>query len=157
MGLLLFTLFFSDIPSTVNNFCSLFADDTNIHAAALYDKHNSCMTSLQEDLDRLQNWTEDMQLRFHPAKCRTKHLGKHNPNTKYTLPIDDGTLHEIGQTAEEKDSRNFISANLTTLPGSKIYGGSHTYHCQHTLAPSLGPTQILNRTLNHFSFTTTDE
>ena len=102
LGPLLFTLFVSDIPSMVNNFCSLFADDTKIHSA-LYDAHNSCTTSLQGDLDRLQNWTVDMQMRFHPAKCRTMHLGKHNPNTKYTLPMDDGTLHEIAQTAEEKD------------------------------------------------------
>ena len=102
LGPLLFTLFVSDhIPSTVNNFCSLFADDTKIHS--LYDAHNSCTTSLQEDLDRLQNWTVDMQMQFHPAKCITMHLGKHNPNTKYTLAIDDGTLHEIAQTAEAKD------------------------------------------------------
>ena len=77
LGPLLFTLFVSDFPSMVNNFCSLFvADDTKTHAA-LYDAHNSCTTSLQEDLDRLQNWTVDMQMRFHPAKCRTMHLGKH--------------------------------------------------------------------------------
>ena len=44
-----------------------------------------------------------MQMRFHPAKCRTMHLGKHNLDTKYTLPTDDGTLHNIAQTAEEKD------------------------------------------------------
>ena len=44
-----------------------------------------------------------MQMQFHPTKCRTMHLGKHNPNTKYTLPKDDRTLHEIAQTAEEKD------------------------------------------------------
>ena len=43
LGPLLFTLFVSDIPSTVNNFCSLFADDTKIHSA-LYDAHNSCTT-----------------------------------------------------------------------------------------------------------------
>ena len=102
LGPLLFTLFVSDIPSTVNNFFSLFADDTKIHAA-LYDAHSSCTTSLQKDFDRLQNWIVDMQMRFHPAKCRTMHLGKHNLNTKYTLPMDDGTLHEITQTAEEKD------------------------------------------------------
>ena len=46
LGPLLFTLFVSDIPSTVNNLCSLFADDTKIHAA-LYDKHSSCTTSLE--------------------------------------------------------------------------------------------------------------
>ena len=33
LGPFLFTLFFSGIPSTVNNFCLLFADDTKIHAA----------------------------------------------------------------------------------------------------------------------------
>ena len=93
LGPLLFTLFVSNIPSTVNNFCLLFADITKMHAV-LYDTHISC-TSLQEDLDRLQNWTVDMQMRFLPANYRTMHLGKHNPNIKYTLPIDDGTLHEI--------------------------------------------------------------
>ena len=54
-------------------------------------------------------------------------------------------------------SRNFISANLTTLPGSESYGGSHAYHCQHTLAPIFWPTRIPTRTLNHVCFTTTDE
>ena len=97
----------------VNNFCSLFADDTKIHSA-LYDAHNSCTTSLQEDLDRLQNWTVDMQMGFHPAKCRTMHLGKHNPN--YTLPIDDRTLHEIAQTAEEKDLGVTIDDKLIFSP-----------------------------------------
>ena len=73
-------------------FCSLFADGTKIHAA-LYDKHSSCTTNLQEDLVMLQNRTVDMQIRLYPAKCRTMHLGKHNPKTKYTLPTVDGTLH----------------------------------------------------------------
>ena len=66
--------------------------------------------------DRLQNWTVDMQMRFHPAKCSTMHLGKHNPNTKYTLPIDDGTLHEIAQTAEEKDLGVTIDDTLIFPP-----------------------------------------
>ena len=53
-----------------------------------------------------------MQMRFHTAKCRTMHLGKHNPNTKYTLSIDDGTLHEITHTAEEKDLEVTIDDKL---------------------------------------------
>ena len=115
LGLLLFALVVSDISSTVNNFCSLFADGTKIHAA-LYDAHNSCTTNLQEDLDRLQNWRVDIQMRFHPAKRRTMHLGKHNPNIKYTLPIDDGTLHKIAQTAEEKDLAVTIDDKLVFSP-----------------------------------------
>ena len=47
----------------------------------------------------------DMQMWLHPAKCRTMHLGKHNPNIKYILPTDDGTLQEIAQTPEEIDLR----------------------------------------------------
>ena len=77
LGPLLFTLFVSDI---LENICSLFADDTKIHAA-FYDEHSSCTTSLQEDPCRLQNCTVDKEMQLHPAKCRTMHLGKHNPNT----------------------------------------------------------------------------
>ena len=47
------------------------------------------------------------------AKCRTIYLGKHNPNTKYTLPTDDGTIHEIAQTAEEKDLGVTMNNKLT--------------------------------------------
>ena len=57
---------------------------------------------------------------FHPAKCRTMHLGKHNPNTKYTLPMDDGTLHEIAQTAEEKDLGVTIDDKLIFSPTHSI-------------------------------------
>ena len=104
LGPLLFTLFVSDIPSMVNNFFSLFADDTKIQAA-LYDEHSSCTTSLQEDLDRLQNCTVDMQMRFYPAKCRTMYLGKYNLYTKYIL-------HESVKTAEEKDLGVIIDDKL---------------------------------------------
>ena len=103
----------------VNNFCSPFADDTKIHSA-LYDAHNSCTTSLQEDLDRLQNWTVDMQMRFHPAKCRTMHLGKHNPNTKYTLPIDDGTLHENCPNSRRERLRSHYRRQADIFPTHSI-------------------------------------
>ena len=112
LGPLLYTLFVSDIPSTIKNLSSLFADDTNIHAA-LYDEHSPYTTSLQEDLGRLQNRTVDMQMRLHPAKCRTMYLGKHNTNTNYTLPTDDGTLHEIAQTTEVKDIGVTMDNTLT--------------------------------------------
>ena len=52
------------------------------------------------DLARFQKWTVDMQMRLHPAKCRTMHFGKHNPNTKYIM-LQMMALHEIAQTAEE--------------------------------------------------------
>ena len=110
----------SAISNNLHDFYSLFADDTKIHSA-LYDVHNSCTTSLQEDLDRLQNWTVDMQMRFHPAKCRTMHLGKHNPNTEYALPIDDGTLHEIAKTAEDKDLGVTIDDKLIFSPDTFKY------------------------------------
>ena len=63
LGPLLFILFVNDTPSSVNNFGSLFANDTKIHAA-LYDYHISYTTSLQEDLTMLQNWTVEYKCDF---------------------------------------------------------------------------------------------
>ena len=78
-----------------SKFCTISMDPSDQWCA-----QRVCIGSV---IDRLQNWTVDMQMRFHSEKCRTMNLGKHNPNTKYTLSTDDGTLHEISQTAEEKD------------------------------------------------------
>ena len=55
-----------------------------IQNISIYHKYRfySLCHSLQEDFDRLQNWTVDMQMRVHPAKCRTMHLGETQPEYK---------------------------------------------------------------------------
>ena len=98
------TLFVSDIPSTVNNFRSLFADDTKIHAA-LFEEHSSYTTSLQEDLDsRHANAV---------SSCKMQNHAFRETHPEYKIyPTDDGTLYEIAQTAEEKDFGVTIDGKL---------------------------------------------
>ena len=88
LGPLLFTLLVSDIQSTVNNLSSLFADDTNIHMPL-------CMTNIAHARPVYKKTLSG----YRTGQC----TWKNNPNTKPILPTDYGTLHEISQTAEEKD------------------------------------------------------
>ena len=74
MGPVLFTIFINDLPDEVNSFCKIFADDTKI-----YDKSTN-HNRLQEDLNRLQNWSDKWNLYFKVEKCKVLHVGKNNPN-----------------------------------------------------------------------------
>ena len=73
LGPLLFLIFVSEIPDLVKSHASLFADDTKLYA----DCHKA---ELQSDLDKLVQWTDQMQMSFNASKCKVMHLGKNNPN-----------------------------------------------------------------------------
>ena len=62
-----------------------------------------------------------MQMWFHSEKCRAMHSGKYNPNTKYTLPTDDGTLHKLAKTAEEKDLGSHYERQADIFKTYSIY------------------------------------
>ncbi|CAH1269255.1 Hypp4131 [Branchiostoma lanceolatum] len=113
LGPLLFTIFVSDIPETIQNFVSLFADDTKIYAAAQNCELNAHTTCLQADLNSLHEWSTKMQMQFHPDKCKVMHLGKANPRHKYTMNKVDGTKHTLESIEEEKDLGVTIDKNLT--------------------------------------------
>ena len=53
---------------------------------------------LQKDLASLQKWTEEWQMQFNVEKCKVMHIGKHNPEFRYTLL--DKQLETVN---EEKD------------------------------------------------------
>ncbi|KAI8500176.1 hypothetical protein Bbelb_217420 [Branchiostoma belcheri] len=113
LGPLLFMIFVSDIPAELKNFVSLFADDTKVYAAAQECEENSHSECLQADLGKLQEWSERMQMRFHPDKCKVLHLGKKNPRHEYTMSKADGTLHRIECIEEEKDLGVLIDSKLS--------------------------------------------
>ncbi|KAI8504383.1 hypothetical protein Bbelb_175010 [Branchiostoma belcheri] len=140
LGPLLFSMFVSDIPDELHNFVSLFADDTKIYAIAhgcesqarthatqeeelhtsqtithaTQEIHTSNLhsTCLQADLNTLQRWSSRMQMKFHPDKCKVMHLGRRNPTHEYTMTKEDGTLHTLKVTHEEKDLGVTIDSDL---------------------------------------------
>ena len=63
--------------------------------------------NLQVDLNRLGSWSDKWQLRFHPDKCKTLHLGYKNEKRQYYLKGK-----EIKKVTEEKDLCLIITEDL---------------------------------------------
>ena len=100
MGPILFSLFVNDIPDRIKSFLTMFADDTKIHLPL---KTDDAATQLQEDLNKLQEWAKEMQMAFHPNKCKVMHLGKNNPGMNYMMQHEDGSGHMLEETTVERD------------------------------------------------------
>ena len=79
---LLFVIFINDLPETVNSDAYLFADDTKIFKII---KSSDDSTILQEDLTKLEEWSDTWLLRFHSDKCKNMHIGKKNDDNSYSL------------------------------------------------------------------------
>ena len=102
---LLFVIFINDIPETVNSDAYLFADDTKIFKMI---KSSDDSTILQEDLTKLEEWSDTWLLRFHPDNCKNMHIGKKNDDNSYSL-------HRklLEKVIEEKDIGVVIDSDLT--------------------------------------------
>jgi len=100
LGPLLFLIFVQDLPDWIKNSIMMFADDTKIWRAIAKQEDAE---SLQQDLRRLGEWSEQWLLKFNPAKCKVMHIGHELP-TKYIMKDGDGDKTiELESTVEEKD------------------------------------------------------
>jgi hypothetical protein len=81
-GPLLFVLYINDLPEVCACPVRLFADHTKI-----YTRSDSAdgTTRLQDDLDSLQQWSDDWLLRFHPEKCHVLKLGNKKSEAHYCM------------------------------------------------------------------------
>ena len=61
---ILFTIFINDLPDFVQRCCKVFADDTKIYDST----DNACR--IQEDIIRLQKWSDLWNLYFNVTKCK---------------------------------------------------------------------------------------
>ena len=64
LGPLLFLIFINDLPDNLVCNPKLFADDVSLNAV-MYDK-DSCTKNLEEDLDRLHEWSVKWKMIFNP-------------------------------------------------------------------------------------------
>ena len=73
LGPLLFVIYINDLPSVVTNSDPyLFADDTKLFKGIF---NASDCAHLQQDLDRMCEWTNTSLLKFHPDKCKQMRIG----------------------------------------------------------------------------------
>ena len=73
----------------------IFADDTKI-LRALHEPEE--YSYLQDDLDRLVEWSQIWQIHFNDSKYKILHMGNSNPSHSYTM-----SNIPLTRTAEEKD------------------------------------------------------
>ena len=99
LGPVLFLIYVANISEHINNFTSLFADDTKLFSFVL--EENSA-TSLQQDIDTLTHWAERMQMSFNLSKCHVMHLGSKNPQH----------LYHMYKTSHQTKKKNSISYKL---------------------------------------------
>ena len=109
LGPILFTVFINDLPDMIQTTCKIFADDTKI-----YDKATNS-TKIQQDINKLQVWSDEWNLYFNVAKCKVMHIGKNNAHFEYTMIMNE-ERQKINVCDEEKDLGVTFDKNLSFDP-----------------------------------------
>ena len=109
LGPLLFTIFINDLPRNIKSTAKLYADDFKLIGVI---KDQSDTISLQNDINRLQEWASTWQMPFNYDKCKVMHFGKKNVNNIYEMRDKLGTTHIIEKTESERDLGMIITNNL---------------------------------------------
>ena len=104
LGPILFVIFINDMPDTIDSMCQLFADDAKTFRSIRSVNDNGV---LQNDLDKLSEWSERWQLPFNTGKCKSLHIGKKNKHRIYEM-----NGQQLDQVKEEKDSGVLIDDEL---------------------------------------------
>ena len=104
LGPVLFIIYINDLPEEISSNIKIFADDTKIFKAL---EIQSDKDQLQNDLDKLIEWSNKWQLPFNVTKCKVMHYGNNNPNNQYIM--NNISLEE---TPTEKDLGVTFDQNL---------------------------------------------
>ena len=88
MSPILFVIYINDLPNEVKNYIYLFADATKIYNNIGSDLDCS---SLQEDMNSLQSWSDTWLRLYHPDICKILRLGNRSDNP-YQYSLDGNVL-----------------------------------------------------------------
>jgi hypothetical protein len=97
LGPLLFIIFINDMPETVKSKIKLFADDAKLYN--IIRTTEDCQ-QVQEDLTRMQNWSNTWQMKFHPQKCTVLCLEREPLHFQYSLNNIDLKVVEADKASQ---------------------------------------------------------
>lgn len=138
LGPILFTIFINDMPGQTVCPIKLFADDAKIYQRV--ESVEDCQ-QIQQDLNKLQEWANKWQLKFHPKKCTILRVGTGHPEYKYYM-MDGDTQVELSMTDCEKDLGVYVDDEL-----------KFEYHIETVVKKANQMTGLLWRTFEYMDAT----
>jgi hypothetical protein len=107
LGPILFVIYINDLPDTVESDSYLFADDTKIFRIS---KGKDDKETLQDDLTKLEEWSDKRLFKFHPEKCKHMKISKSKNEETNTYKL---LGQDIETVTQEKDIGFIIDSELT--------------------------------------------
>ena len=104
LGPVLFLIYINDLLDGIQSGGKLFADDSKLFRRIQGAQDREI---LQQDLLRLQAWSQNWLLQFNESKCKVMHFGTNNPGYEYYM--NNVTLDV---TTEEKDLGVFVTPDM---------------------------------------------
>ena len=139
IGPLLFLIYINDLPDVVNNFCKLFADDSQLVARI---RNIQDFNSVQSDLDSLAIWSNLWCMDFNINKCSTLKFGSNKTYLQNNFTMAD----KYGNRLSIIDSR--VERNLGVMFDDKLKWSNHIQHIALKANTTLG---ILRKTFKKWN------
>ena len=103
-GPVLFIIYINDLPRDILALLFLFADDTKLLKKLISTtSHNE----LQDDINRLIEWSKKWELKFNTSKCKVMHFGNDISNSYTMLDFNDLKRKKLEFITKEKRLRSY--------------------------------------------------
>ncbi len=111
LGPILFLIYVNDLPEGIDSFLSMFADDAKIMRRIKMDEDGP---RLQDDLDKLEEWSRKWLLKFNSGQCKVMKLGdgSRRLNTRY---------HLGGEIMQESNREKNLGVDITQNLSSEAH------------------------------------
>ena len=120
LGPIMFLLYVNDMPIGINSYMNMFADDAKIMRKV---KTLEDCNKLQEDLDKIYDWSVKWQMEFNINKCHVMKMGKSKYRPCKTYKMGEKIIKEV---TEEKDLGVIIQNDLSPEKHvNKIFGKTY--------------------------------
>jgi hypothetical protein len=104
LGPILFLIYINDIDLGLISKLSKFADDSKLCKNIRLDSDRD---DLQQDLDKLSDWSQQWQMQFNVEKCSVIHLGHKNKEFNYKLGVSD-----LKKSVNERDLGVIVDSSM---------------------------------------------
>ena len=104
LGPLLFLIYINDLDNKIISKISKFADDTKLCHRA---RHPEDIIELQEDINKLEDWANNWQMKFNVGKWAVTNIVHNNINGNYTL-----TNQQLPETEQQRDLAIIITKDI---------------------------------------------